>query len=149
VTTIPGVDARKIPDLAKRCWDKGRINAVWISDVTYLRTGEGWLYLAAITDAHSRRILGWAMDSRMGTFLVERALRMAHALRGEVPAGLVFHADRGTEFTSNVMFRVCRDLEVLQSMGRTGVCWDDAMAESVWATLKTSVLRPTEVAYPG
>ncbi|MDN5605591.1 MAG: IS3 family transposase [Kocuria sp.] len=137
VTTIPGVDTYKIPDRVKRGWDQGGLNRVWISDITYLRTGEGWLYLAAVTDAHSRRILGWAMDSRMGTFLVAKALKMAHTLRGEVPEGVVFHADRGTEFTSDDMFTVCRDLEILQSVGRTGVCWDNAMAESVWATLKT------------
>ena len=136
-TTIPGVDTYKIPDLVKRGWDRGALDRVWISDITYLRTGEGWLYLAAITDAHSRRILGWAMDSRMGTFLVAKALRMAYTLRGDVPDDLVFHADRGSEFTSNDMHAVCRELEVQQSMGRTGVCWDNAMAESVWATLKT------------
>ncbi|MEY8567552.1 IS3 family transposase [Corynebacteriaceae bacterium 7-707] len=136
VTTIPGVTTYTIPDLVKRCWDWGGINRVWISDITYLRTGEGWLYLAAVTDAHSRRILGWVMDSRMGTFLVEKALRRAHTLRGEVPDGVVFHADRGSEFSSDDMFKVYRGLEMLQSVGRTGVCWDNAMAESVWATMK-------------
>ena len=93
----------------------------WGSDISYIWTREGWLYLAAVTDAHSRRILGWAMDSRMGTFLVAKALKMAHTLRGEVPEGVVFHADWGTEFTSDDMFTVCRDLEILQSVGRTGV----------------------------
>lgn len=117
VTVVPAVNIYK----RKGRWDKGRINAVRISDITYLRTGDGWLYLAAITDAHSRRIFGWAMDSHMGTFLVEHALRMAYALRGEVPNGLVFHADRGTEFTSNDMFAVCQNLKVVQLMGRMGV----------------------------
>ena len=126
VTPIPGVDTYKIPDRVKRGWDQGGLNRVWISDITYLRTGEGWLYLAAVTDAHSRRILGWAIDSRMGTFLVAKTLKMAHTLRGEVPEGVVFHADRGTEFTSDDMFTVCRDLEILQSVGRTGVCWDNS-----------------------
>lgn len=137
VTTISATDPYTIPDLVTRGWDQGGLNRVWISDITYLRTGEGWLYLAAVTDGHSRRILGWAMDSHMGTFLVEKALRMAYTLRGDVPDGVVFHTDRGTEFTSDDMFKACRDLEVLQSVGRTGVCWDNAMAESVWATLKT------------
>lgn len=149
VTTIPGVETYKIADRVKTGWDQGGLNRVWISDITYLRTGEGWLYLAAVTDAHSRRILGWAMDSPMGTFLVAKALKMAHTLRGEVPEGVVFHADRGSEFTSDDMFTVCRDLEILPSVGRSGVCWDNAMAERVWATLKTKVLRPEEVAYPG
>lgn len=121
VTTISATDPYTIPDLVTRGWDAGELNRVWISDITYLRTGEGWLYLAAVTDGHSRRILGWAMDSHMGSFLVEKALRMAHTLRSEVPDDVVFHADRGTEFTSDDMFNVCRDLAVLQSVGRTGV----------------------------
>ena len=119
---------------------------MWISDITYLRTGEGWLYLAAVTDAHSRRIIGWAMDTHMHTDLVERALRMVHTLRGELPEDVVFHADRGCQFTSEQMHHVCQEL---QSVGRTGVCWDNAMAESVWATLKTSVLRQVHLAHPG
>lgn len=137
VTTLPGVNTHAIPDRARRCWDKGGLDRCWISDITYLRTGEGWVYLAAVTDAHSRRIIGWAMDTHMHTDLVERALRMAHTIRGELPVDVVFHADRGCQFASEQMHRVCQDLQVLQSMGRTGVCWDNAMAESVWATLKT------------
>ena len=89
------------------------------------------MYLAAVTDGHSRRILGWAMDSRMGTFVVAKALKMAHTLRGEVPDDMVFHADRGTEFTSDDMFTVCGELEFLQSVGRNGVCRDNATA-SEW-----------------
>lgn len=137
VTTLPGVEAHTIPDRVRRGWDQGGLDRCWISDITYLRTGEGWVYLAAVTDGHSRRIIGWAMDTHMHTDLVERALRMAHTLRGELPDDVVFHADRGCQFTSEQMHRVCQDLQVLQSVGRTGVCWDNAMAESVWATLKT------------
>ena len=70
-----------------------------MSDITYLRTSEGWLYLCAVRDGHSRRVLGWAMVSVQDTFLGERALRMAYTLRGDVPDGLVFRADRGTQFT--------------------------------------------------
>lgn len=86
-TTIQGTSAHNLPDLVKRTWDQGALNKVWISDTTYLRTGEGWLYLCAIRDGHSRRVLGWAMDATHTTDLVERALRMAHTLRGEVPDG--------------------------------------------------------------
>lgn len=138
VTTIPGVDAYKIPDLARRGWDNSWINAVWISDITYLRTGEGWLYLAAITDAHSRRILSWTMDSPMGNVLVERVLRMAQTFVVRCPRIWCSMLTGGGEFTSNDMFTACRKLQVRQSMGRTGVCWDNAMAKSVWATLKTN-----------
>lgn len=126
VTTIQDPAARGFADHAQRRWDQGRLDAIWTSDITYLRTGEGWLYLAAVRDGHSRRVLGWAMDECQDASLVDRALRMAHTLRGTVPEGLVFHADRGVQYTSQMLFETCEELEVLQSMGRTGVCWDVA-----------------------
>ncbi|AKK10213.1 transposase [Corynebacterium uterequi] len=134
---VPGVARHQIPDRVERVFDTGELNKVWISDITYLRTGEGWLYLCAVRDGCSRRVLGWAMDAHQSTDLVERALRMAHTLRGEVAEGVVFHADRGTQFTSDQLYRVCQELGIAQSVGRTGVCFDNAMAESFWATLKT------------
>lgn len=137
VTTIQDPAARGFADHAQRRWDQGRLDAIWISDITYLRTGEGWLYLAAVRDGHSRRVLGWAMDECQDAGLVDRALRMARTLRGDVPDDLVFHADRGTQYTSKTLFETCEELGIRQSMGRTGVCWDNAMAESFWATLKT------------
>ncbi|MCT1808281.1 transposase, partial [Dermabacter sp. HMSC06F07] len=137
VTTIQAKRKSTLPDLVKRMFDTGELNRVWMSDITYLRTGEGWLYLCAVRDGHSRRVLGWAMDSVQDTSLVERALRMAHTLRGDVPDGLVFHADRGAQFTSEQLWEVCRSLSIAQSVGRTGVCFDNAMAESFWSTLKT------------
>ena len=137
VTTIQSKRKSALPDLVKRMFDTGELNRVWMSDITYLRTGEGWLYLCVVRDGHSRRVLGWAMDSVQDTSLVERALRMAHTLRGDVADGLVFHADRGTQFTSEQLWEVCRNLGVAQSVGRTGVCFDNAMAESFWSTLKT------------
>ena len=129
VTTIQSKRKSTLPDLVKRMFDAGELNRVWMSDITYLRTGEGWLYLCVIRDGHSRRVLGWAMDSVQDTSLVERALRMAYTLRGEVADGLVFHADRGSQFTSDQIWDVCRDLGIAQSVGRTGVCFDNAMAE--------------------
>lgn len=84
------------------------------------------MYLEAVTDAYSRRLLGWEMDSHMGTFLVAKALKTDQTLRGEVPDGVLFHADRGTALTSDDIFKVCRDLEMLQSVGRTGV-WLETM----------------------
>ncbi|OFS75500.1 transposase, partial [Trueperella sp. HMSC08B05] len=137
VTTIQSKRTSTLPDLVKRMFDAGGLNRVWMSDITYLRTGEGWLYLCAVRDGHSRRVLGWAMDSVQDTSLVERALRMAHTLRGDVADGLVFHADRGAQFTSEQLWDVCRGLGIAQSVGRTGVCFDNAMAESFWSTLKT------------
>ncbi|QRJ57311.1 IS3 family transposase [Corynebacterium macginleyi] len=80
VTTIQSKRKASLPDLVKRMFDTGELNRVWMSDITYLRTGEGWLYLCAVRDGHSRRVLGWAMDSVQDTSLVERALRMTHTL---------------------------------------------------------------------
>ncbi|MBK4152002.1 IS3 family transposase [Corynebacterium macginleyi] len=80
VTTIQAKRKSALDDLVKRMCDAGELNRVWMSDITYLRTGEGWLYLCAVRDGHSRRVLGQAMDSVQDTFLVERALRMAHTL---------------------------------------------------------------------
>ncbi|QXT61750.1 IS3 family transposase [Tessaracoccus palaemonis] len=136
VTTIPGVPTHHIPDRVSREWDTGELNRVWVSDITYLRTGEGWLYLCVVRDGCSRRVLGWAMDSHQDSDLVERALTMARTLRGDVPGQVVFHADRGTQYTSDQLHRAAKRLGVEQSMGRTGVCFDNAMAESFWSTLK-------------
>jgi putative transposase len=137
VSPIGEERVHSIPDLVARKWDTGALDAVWISDITYLRTGEGWVYLCAVRDACSRRVIGWAMDSAQTAGLVERALRMAYILRGGGPAGVVFHADRGTQYTSTQLNDVCAGLGIRQSVGRTGVCWDNAMQESFWSTLKT------------
>ncbi len=84
-------------DVVARLWDTGTLNRVWVGDITYLRTWEGWLYLATVIDAHSRRVIGWAIEEHMRADLVEQALQMAITLRGERPAQVVFHADRGTQ----------------------------------------------------
>jgi len=125
------------PDAAKRRWDTGVLNAVWVGDITYLRTWEGWLYLATVIDAHSRRVIGWAIADHMRTDLVEDALKMAIALRGELPAKVVFHTDRGTQYASEQITIFATENAITRSMGYTGVCWDNAMAESFFATLKT------------
>ena len=92
-TVVDGADAYPV-DAVKRQWDTGSLNQVWVGDITYLRTWEGWLYLATVIDAHSRRVIGWAIDEHMRADLVEDALRMAITLRGELPAQVVFHTDR-------------------------------------------------------
>ena len=125
------------PDAVARVWDTGVLNRVWVGDITYLRTWQGWLYLATVIDAHSRRVIGWAIDEHMRADLVEQALQMAITLRGELPAHVVFHADRGTQYASEQIAEFARMNGITRSMGRTGVCWDNAMAESFFATLKT------------
>jgi putative transposase len=125
------------PDAAKRAWDTGVLNRVWVGDISYLRTWEGWLYLATVIDAHSRRVIGWAIEDHMRADLVEQALHMAITLRGELPAKVVFHADRGTQYASAQISEFAANNGITRSMGLTGVCWDNAMAESFFATLKT------------
>jgi len=124
-------------DAAKQTWDTGTLNTVWVGDITYLRTWEGWLYLATVIDAHSRRVIGWAIAEHMRTDLVEDALRMAITLRGELPEKVVFHTDRGTQYTSAQITKFASQNGITRSMGLTGICWDNAMAESFFATLKT------------
>jgi putative transposase len=137
VTTVAGPDPQPVEDLVGRRFDQGQLNRVWTSDITYLATGEGWLYLCAIRDGCSRRVVGWSITDHLRTDLVESALRRAVTLRGELPEQVIFHADRGTQYTSAQIAEACADLAVLRSMGRTGVCWDNAAAESFWSTLKT------------
>mgnify|MGYP002711987789 FL=1 len=118
-------------------FDIDELNWVWMSEISYLRTGQGWLYLCAVRDGHSRRVPGWAMDSVQDKCIVKRAPRNAHTLRGDSPDGLVSHADRGIQFFSEKLWEVCRNLGIAQSVGRTGVCFDYAMVELFWVPLKT------------
>lgn len=124
-------------DSAKRSWDTGTLNRIWVGDITYLRTWEGWLYLATVIDAHSRRVIGWAISDHMRADLVQDALTMAITLRGELPAKVIFHTDRGTQYASAQITRFAAENGLTRSMGLTGICWDNAMAESFFATLKT------------
>ncbi len=135
-TTIPGPDPAPAPDLVKWEFDPGERDRVWFSDITYLATGEGWAYLCAIRDGHTRRVLGRTVADHLRADLVEDALRQAVALRGELPAKVVFHADRGCQYTSQQIADLAGELDLLRSMGRTGVCWDNAPSESFWSTLK-------------
>lgn len=137
VTTRPGPDPVPVPDLVERYFDMGAADLVWHSDITYLPTGEGWAYLCTVKDGHTRRVLGRIVADHMRADLVEEALRQAVALRGSLPGKVIFHADRGCQFTSRQIADLVADLPVLRSMGRRGVCWDNAASESFWSTFKT------------
>ena len=136
-TIIDRADAYPV-DAVKRRWDTGRLNQVWVGDLTYLRTWEGWLYLATVIDAHSRRVIGWAIDDHMRADLVEDALTMATTLRGGFAGKVIFHTDRGTQYASEQLTVFAKANRITRPMRRTGVCWDNAMAESFCATLKTA-----------
>lgn len=136
VTTVHGEDTTPAPDLVGRVFDQGGINRAWFSDITYLACGRHWAYLCAIKDGTSRRVLGRIVDDHMRADLVEDALRQAVALRGTLPGKVIFHADRGSQYTSKQIAGLAAELPILRSMGRTGVCWDNAAAESFWSTFK-------------
>jgi putative transposase len=111
-------------------------NQVWVTDITYLETGEGWLYLAAILDAFSRRIVGWACAPTLAALLVRAAWRDAVARRQPSP-GLLHHSDRGCQYAEQSFVLELQQLGIARSMSRAGNCYDNAMMESFWSTLKT------------
>jgi putative transposase len=112
---------------------------VWVADVTYLPTGEGWLYLAAVLDLGSRRVLGWCADTTLAHSLTLRALQQALTLRRPAP-GLIHHSDRGSQYTNAAYQRCLQTHGLVPSMSRVGDCWDNAVMESFFATLKTELL---------
>lgn len=135
-TTVVDPFASFPDDLVQRQFDQGRIDAVWTSDITYLTCGEGDLYLCAVKDEHSKKVLGWSVADHMRAELVIEALEMAVAARGGNVAGTIFHSDRGSQFTSEVVRGFCERHGLRRSMGETGICWDNAGAESLWSTFK-------------
>jgi putative transposase len=114
----------------------------WVTDITYIPTDEGWLYVSAIQDLFSRRIVGWAMDAHMETSLVLRALDMAVAARAP-QAGLIHHSDRGSQYASRDYRQRLADRGITISMSRRGNCYDNACAESFWARLKVELVHRT------
>lgn len=110
-------------------------NEVWAGDVTYLKTGEGWMYLAIVMDLYSRRIVGWHIDKRMTADLVSKALMKAYNLR-QPEKGLVFHSDRGSQYTSKRYSRLLTSYGIRASMGDVGACWDNAVVERFFGSLK-------------
>lgn len=110
-------------------------NQVWAGDITYLKTGEGWMYLAIVMDLFSRRIVGWHISKRMTTDLVCKAIIMAYNLR-QPPKGLVFHSDRGSQHTSKRYRKLLGSYGIRASMGDVGACWDNAVVERLFGSLK-------------
>lgn len=115
-------------------------NQKWVTDITYVPTAQGWLYLAAVMDLFSRRIVGWAMDATITTQLTLQALRMALLTR-QPPAGLLHHSDRGSQYASHEYRTLLDHHQIQVSMSRTGNCYDNAAIESFFATLKTELVH--------
>jgi putative transposase len=128
------------PNLLARNFAATRPNTTWVSDITYLWTLEGWMYLCVIIDLYSRKVVGWALRSRMQAGLVCEAFDMAVRTRRPAP-GLVFHSDRGSQYASGKFRRRLARHGMMQSMSRKGNCWDNAVAESFFATLKKELVR--------
>lgn len=141
-TTIPDPAATAREDLIGRDFsvDAARVNTRWCGDITYIRTWQGWLYLATVIDIDSRRVVGWATADHLRTDLVETALRQA-VTRRRPPAGVIFHSDRGCQYTSAQFAATATELGVRLSHGRRGQCWDNAVGESFFATIKNELLE--------
>jgi transposase InsO family protein len=140
-TTIADPAAAARVDRIRRDFtaDASKLNARWCGDITYIRTWEGWLFLATVIDIASRRVVGYALADHLRTSLVADALANAVAARDPAP-GVIFHSDRGCQYTSAEFAGLAEDCEVLLSLGRTGQCWDNALAESFFASLKGELI---------
>lgn len=139
VTTNSKHDLPVFSNLLNRQFTISEPNRVWVSDITYVWTTDGWMYLAVVIDLFSRRVIGWSMNHRMNRFLVMDALRMA-IWRRHPAAGLIFHSDRGSQYCSHDMRQLLKDYNIRGSMSRKGDCWDNAVAESFFGRLKTEKL---------
>ncbi len=142
-TTRRSKSAAPAEDLVKRNFAATQMDRVWVADITYVASGEGFLYLAFILDVYSRRIVGWAMESHLRTKLVVDALQMAVWRRKPAP-GLVHHSDQGVQYTALSFSERLREVGITPSMGRTGSALDNAMAESFVSTLKAELVSNLE-----
>ena len=122
-------------NILNRQFNPAKPNQAWTSDITYIRTRSGWLYLAVVMDLYSRKIIGWAMNSTMHTELVSRALLMAIGQRQPAP-GLILHSDRGSQYASHEYQRLLKQHGIICSMSRKGNCWDNAVMERFFLNLK-------------
>ena len=134
--------AGPIPDLVSRDFTAERPGEKMVGDITYIPTWQGWLYLATVIDCATRKIVGWAMDDNYRTPLITDAITMA-ARNLSLPEGAVFHSDRGSNYTSAEFAGELERLGIRQSVGRTGICFDNALAESVNGTLKVELVHRT------
>jgi len=124
-----------------RDFDSEGPNRKWVSDITYIRIGRGWAYLAVVLDLFSRRVVGWALDAHMREGLILEALQMARGRR-DIPQGLLLHSDRGVQYRGNEYQQTLEDLGIVASMSRKGNCWDNAVMEAFFGRLKVELIYP-------
>jgi putative transposase len=139
-TTEQGDEVARIPDLVRRDFTAATPGAKMVGDITYIPTWEGWAYLATVIDCATRKVIGWAIEDHYRTSLITAAIEMA-ARNVALPAGAVFHSDRGSNYTSHDFAAVLRRLGISQSVGRTGTCYDNALAESFNGALKVECVH--------
>lgn len=133
----------RIPDLVQRDFTAGAPGLKMVGDITYIGTWEGWVYLATVIDCHTKAVIGWAMDDNYKTPLIQKAIDMAarnHTLADQA----IFHSDRGSNYTSATFAKTLKRHNLRQSVGRTGICYDNAMAESFFAALKNELVHRTQ-----
>ena len=140
--TAQDAAAGPIPDLVNRDFTADQPGGKMVGDITYIETWEGWLYLATVIDCATRKLVGWAMDDNYKTPLISDAIKMA-ARNLDLPEGALFHSDRGSNYTSAEFARVLDELGIRQSVGRTGICFDNALAESFNGALKVELVHRT------
>jgi transposase InsO family protein len=141
-TTDSSHDRRVAPNVLNRRFEPPSLNCGWSVDITYVPTGEGWVYLAAVMDLCSRRVIGWSMADHLRTDLALSALRMAIARRGpEAAAGVIHHSDRGVQYASDAYREMLGRHKMTASMSRRGDCWDNAPMESFFGTLKSELVN--------
>jgi len=140
ITTIPDPDVERARDLIQRAFGPcPEVDRRYVGDITYIATWEGWAYLATVIDLASRKVVGWALADHMRTDLVIEALEAAFTTR-RPPPGAIFHSDRGCQYTSGDYAEFARANGVVLSVGMTGQCWDNAVAESFFATIKRELI---------
>ena len=144
VTTMSEHDMPIAPNVLERDFTASAPNRKWVGDITYIWTRQGWLYLSVLIDLFSRRVVGWAMGDTLATELPLRALHMAIQTR-RPPRGLIHHTDRGCQYASAEYRAVLEQHGIVASMSRKGNCWDNAVAESFFATLKTELVRDLDL----
>jgi putative transposase len=132
--------AHDIPDLVRRDFTAEKPGQKMVGDITYIPTWQGWVYLATVIDCATRKIVGWAMDDNYKTPLIISAIKMA-ARNLKLPKDAVFHSDRGSNYTSSKFAEALKKLGIRQSVGRTGICYDNALSESVNASLKVELVH--------
>ena len=133
----------KSENILGREFNRQRKNEVWTSDITYISTEEGWLYLAAVIDIYSRKVIGWQLDKRLDSGLVEKALQNALVER-KAGRGIIFHSDQGIQYSSQSFRKILKDNGFIQSMSRKGNCYDNAITETFFHTLKTELIHRTK-----